>query len=693
MNANMPPALTEHSASDDSSSISSPPQSPQHVVSADEITVARPNRPTSALGGGVVGSPAYPPQSHNISANSAHEILPQPTTAPVKVKKPRKPRETKPAPDGQPLKEKKPRKPRENKVKTEGAPNAAPRKKQKVGDKTALAPPSDVTAGPRQSTLIGQFYQPGQPASAPQPFQAHPSTLAPSPRQQPPFTSDSMSRSNITPQPPSQSPAPAPASRPYSSGQNYDPIRGATYEYAPSRPAAIVNGAQSAQASPQVNRASASPSIQSLIDPPPTLKTNTSNMTYVQQANSHPVPQQTASFVNQPTSPKPTPVSTTQSLPLSPLPTQTQQVVATSMDGAMDIDAVPQDNPKQPTVKPQPQSKSSSSVPTPKPSKPTSPPAKPASKVGTGSGLLSSNNLFGGPSSETDSEPKGLTIDFQIKLNPAGGNQINIAHEIIKKYGGDAVDPHAAAHRNRLRAMALAQNKLEANSTDDMSVDLSELDNDSNVEMGGMDDERSGAGGEPVRKRRRKIEEYDKEDDFIDDRELAWEESAAVAKDGFFVYSGPLVPAGEAAQVESSAPTRGRGGGRARGRGRGGAAAAAGAPASATVARKDPNAPAVPARGRGSRGGRAAAPTGRKRATKADKEKAELEKAQRTSMLTQQQQHFPQQASGPSLPAGSPTLGMGSSTMPAPVQPQHVLHSNYGSSMPAGDTQQSGVRA
>ena len=97
---------------------------------------------------------------------------------------------------------------------------------------------------------------------------------------------------------------------------------------------------------------------------------------------------------------------------------------------------------------------------------------------------------------------------------------------------------------------------------------------DSNVDMGGMDDTANNsaqpADGEKPRKRRKKIEEYDKEDDFIDDTELAWEEQAAVAKDGFFVYSGPLIPPGEAARVESSAPTRGRGRGRGRGAPRGG---------------------------------------------------------------------------------------------------------------------------
>jgi hypothetical protein len=215
-----------------------------------------------------------------------------------------------------------------------------------------------------------------------------------------------------------------------------------------------------------------------------------------------------------------------------------------------------------------------------------------------------------------------------------------MAQEIAKKYGRDAINPRAAAHRERLLQVQAAANRLEGGSADDMSVDLmSEADGDSNMEMGGMDDEgkSTAADGEKPRKRRKKVEEYDKEDDFIDDTELAWQEQAAVAKDGFFVYSGPLVPEGQDAKIESSAPNgRGRGG-RGRGRGRTTAAATAAAAAAAAADRttavekaKDPNAPT---RGRGSRGGRTGAPR-KPRITKADREKMEAEKAERERMVS-----------------------------------------------------------
>ena len=52
----------------------------------------------------------------------------------------------------------------------------------------------------------------------------------------------------------------------------------------------------------------------------------------------------------------------------------------------------------------------------------------------------------------------------------------------------------------------------------------------------------SGAGlpAKPVRKKRNfKEDEYDRDDDFVDDAKLMWEEHAAASKDGFFIYWGP----------------------------------------------------------------------------------------------------------------------------------------------------------
>lgn len=280
-------------------------------------------------------------------------------------------------------------------------------------------------------------------------------------------------------------------------------------------------------------------------------------------------------------------------------------------------------------------SKSSSGAPTPKAARPTPPPPPPK---GTGSGLLSSSDLFGGPSVNGDGKRKGVDIDFRIPLKPGGGNTINIAQEILKRYGRDAINPRVAAHREELLRVAAEANKLEGGLNDDMSLDeMSDPDADSNVEMGGMEDEKSvtGTDNKPVRKRRKKVEEYDKEDDFIDDAELAWQERAAVAKDGFFVYSGPLVPVGQDAQIESSAPARGS---RGRGRGRGSRGGATAGATHASVAAKkavtataaasaseDPSAPPTRARARA----RATGAPRKPRITKLEREKMEAEKLSR----------------------------------------------------------------
>jgi len=60
-----------------------------------------------------------------------------------------------------------------------------------------------------------------------------------------------------------------------------------------------------------------------------------------------------------------------------------------------------------------------------------------------------------------------------------------------------------------------------------MRLSISELM--SNLEMGGVRDNESGEKWEKKRQ-----EDYDRTDDFIDDTELAWEQQALVAKDGFF---------------------------------------------------------------------------------------------------------------------------------------------------------------
>jgi len=641
----------DEAASDQSSSSLSPPPpiTPQHF---DTIKVAHPHPHTSQLHEGVTKSNAATSAlASKAAARAPNGIIPT-TVNGTALEKPKRQRKKKePGPDGKPIDDgapKKTRKPREPKDKTAASTTGAPRaKKQKIEEKLPRDAPA-TTRQPMLTEMVGMFQHP---------IMQHTTPSISSPQQHRP--SLGLPTSN------------PPTPRPISSGQNYDPVRGydpvraATMETMQQRPVNLMNGAPSAQTSPHVNRASASPSIASLIDPP---MASTTSMPAPSHYPLHSM-MQPASIpplsTQPPTPPKAAPAFPHPPRPQSPL---TNSTLPTN-DGAMDIDITCEAPKNVPEIKAP--SKTPSSGPTPKPARPTPPPAP----KGTGSGLLSGSNLFGGPSTGESTERLGVNIDIHIPLNPAGGNTVNIAHEIAKKYGRDAINPRAAAHREELLRIAAAANKIEDISADDnMSVDLmSDLGDDSNMEMGGvLDDEKSGTGADGkapvVRRRRRKVEEYDKEDDFIDDTEMAWQEQAAVAKDGFFVYSGPLIPPGETANVESAAPA-GRGSGRGRGRGGGGGrgsrGGAGGAGISAAVGEKskDPNAPATRGRARGGRG--TGAPR-KARTTKAERERIEMEKVER-ERGGQPPPPLPSSGGSGGVPAMSAVAAASSVSQPRPM--------------------------
>lgn len=162
---------------------------------------------------------------------------------------------------------------------------------------------------------------------------------------------------------------------------------------------------------------------------------------------------------------------------------------------------------------------------------------------------------------------------LHVPLQGSTNLVVNFAELAEKKYGFHALHPRLAAQRDRLAKVAAAGAALEnahrgrhsgsGISADEMSVDFSDgAADDSNVEMGGIIlHDREGnpvrpsgsEGGIPKKvpkKRMMKEDQYDKDDPFVDDTELAWEEQAAASRDGFFVYSGPLVPEGEKVVVE-----------------------------------------------------------------------------------------------------------------------------------------------
>jgi hypothetical protein len=262
---------------------------------------------------------------------------------------------------------------------------------------------------------------------------------------------------------------------------------------------------------------------------------------------------------------------------------------------------------------------------------------------------------LGGAGATDGSEFRAPTVILTIPMNGEVNKYINFTRLAEERYGWDALHPRLAAQRDRLARVAAAGAALERNGSNKDSGDEMSLDSEaegSNVEMGGMSDGRTGTDGgakKVPRKRKMKEDEYDKDDGFVDDSELLWEEQAAAANDGFFVYSGPLVPEGEKPALDlryvytlpilgilltlcraDGAPKRGRGrgsrGGSRSSGGRGGAAALAGA----TGLR--PN--GLPLSGPGSRGG---STTRKPRITKADRARMEQEKLDREKMGTMAQ--------------------------------------------------------
>ncbi|KAI5842391.1 hypothetical protein DFP73DRAFT_553459 [Morchella snyderi] len=264
------------------------------------------------------------------------------------------------------------------------------------------------------------------------------------------------------------------------------------------------------------HRASASPSIASLIDPQP------------------PPPQLSTAPTENPTTNSPT---------LAYVPGPEKNVmkvenISRSADAGDPLNRSPKSKPG--TAPP-------SAAPSPKPHR-----AVPAST--SGNGLL--GGVLPGASGSKEIEPQLPNIHIHVPLNGENNKYINFTKLAEERYGWAALNPRLAKARERMMR--------GDNSGDEMMMDGSESESNMEVDkpMGGVD---SAAEGKKMRKKRKNQDIYDKNDPFIDDTEMLWEEQAAASKDGFFVYSGPLVPEGEKPQIERADGTVKRGRGRARG--------------------------------------------------------------------------------------------------------------------------------
>ena len=453
-------------------------------------------------------------------------------------KKPRKPRTTKPkdpsAASDAASKEKPARKPRASgtttasrkKTKTETAdqqppiqsiPPATDLQSSKLNQ--PIAPPSYVTNRP-DSDEAAKITQNGF-------LNATRSMPAPPNQIFSPYTT------NPTPPQPS-----APRATPM-----YDPVRGLTSQRSADPPQSSLTSYSVSHTPPRpVSRPGASP-ISSIIDPVPA------------------PPQPSA----------PSPLRTFVSNIAPPYsPADSSQITQQpSAAHAMDLDVPFADSNKErkPSITQKPSSETPTRATSPKPAR-TKEQAPP---LPSGSGLLSAS-LFGGESNIDANENKatGPNIVLHVDLKDPKNKVINFARLAEEKYGFAALYPRQAAQRERLARVAAAGAALERSASgskhggtsagesgeDDVSVDIDrESDNDGDVNMsginGGNEPVNSGTdAAEPKRKRRKKVEEYDQEDPFIDDTEQLWEAQAAASKDGFFVYCGPLVPEGEKPTVE-----------------------------------------------------------------------------------------------------------------------------------------------
>lgn len=427
------------------------------------------------------------------------------------------------------------------------------------------------------------------------------------------------------------------------SGQNYDPVRSSTLIPQSNSPMASVSTPHKPY---NHSSATVSPSVYGIIDRP--------NHPY--QFPQMPKRESDGKAASPPESKRPRlsppmPVPTQQSANSTPreIAPTLPDLPTSTISNAMELDkdaAAPISNSNTIAIKkPSPKTSTavSSSSHSPKPGRPK----ETSVAMPSGSGLLS-GTIFGSGYDTTGPEKTAPTVVLNVPLT-SEHQYVNFTRLAEERYGFNALHPRLAAQRERLARVAAAGAALEnanksggnSGSADDMSVDLSDAEADhSNVEMGGMNDgernfgvksgEDTGEAGVVKKPRKRMMKEdmYDKEDDFIDDTELIWEEQAATSKDGFFVYSGPLVPPGQEPTVEryavlllqhvrctndASRPDgpakRGRGGTRARGTTRGGRGGAAAAVKDGTK---------VPGR--------------KARVTKAAKEQMEKEKAQRENL-------------------------------------------------------------
>ncbi|KAL9117529.1 MAG: hypothetical protein Q9187_005936, partial [Circinaria calcarea] len=571
------PRLREGERGSTSSDFSSPPKSPDspnaHTDTLSNAPITYPTLSTQSSNVRKVGGE----KSGSLNASTAKNKSSSAVTAPRRQRKTKDPTQIPSGHDNTSTppeaKVKKTRKPR--------APAAATQGRRKRTDVALRRDHPDIKAEPQESRVPN-------PVGPAQTTQSQFNFKVPEPSSTPSQNSNNEAIPNnhlaflASGQTPTQTPIQIPVRSP---GQKYDPIRSVATE--PGMLSQASTNALPKSPPRSANRASESPSISSLIDPPtippaypfpklamPTSFPSNPSRPSVSAHSSPSIP--SISGPSPRRQPSPTispPMRTATSVDTS------NATISNSSSTVMDVDSEPGCPP--PTKVSTAPRKSNTGTSTGPSSKAPSP--KPPRSRNTP--LPGLPPLFGGAYESSELEKTAPTVILYVPLNGEINKVVNFARMAEEQYGFDALYPRLAAQRERLARVAAAGAALEnankaannagrsvsgGQSADDMSVDGSDGEGEgggecSNVEMGGMASTGEGAKPTQPKKRKMKEDQYNKEDPFIDDSELAWEEQAAASKDGFFVYSGPLVPEGEKPTIERADGTVKRGRGRGRG--------------------------------------------------------------------------------------------------------------------------------
>lgn len=351
----------------------------------------------------------------------------------------------------------------------------------------------------------------------------------------------------------------------------FDPVRSTSSSYDPVRETMVTRdpygtaGLSSPRAPSQMpNRASASPSISSLVDPPVAPKVvspspghasfpSTTQSRFQEPSSLPPSPSQPLrKELPSLSSATPKPATGENKKPASSQPSKAAAAANTSMAPPPSMPGPSSKKIAAVQAQTRKEKKASSGSSSPKMSslKNALPDVPPLPGASNDRSILDFGKAAPGEEKDTPS------IVISIPLNADGNKYINFMRLAEEKYGWDALHPRQAADRERKARIAAAAAALEKQQTGRESAEEEDPDNsgsdeeNSNVEMGGMGNNgglTSGAdAAAPEKPKRRKRnwreDEYDRDDGFVDDSEMLWEEQAAAVKDGFFVYSGPLVP-------------------------------------------------------------------------------------------------------------------------------------------------------